>query len=258
LKIIVFVKQVPDSTASISVENGKVSWGDSPLVINPWDEIAVEAALLQREAAGGEVIAISLGAESAKEALKHALAMGCNDAVLVSDPALSNVDSQVIAQVLAKVVSKVGNVDLAIFGKQSIDGEAGIIAAQTARVLSWPIHSLVAAIRKLEPGNVIQVERVIEVGRQVVEAALPAVISVGKEYAEPRYPSFMGMRKASKANIPVWSLNDLGLGVMPSQVKWFDLVAAPQPEVQTEIIRGSSPQEIAEKLVEKILAEKVL
>ena len=258
LKIIVFVKQVPDSTASISIENGRVRWGDAPLIINPWDEIAVEAALLQREEVEGEVIAVSMGPDSAREALKHAMAMGCNEAVLISDEALQDTDSQVVAHVLAAVVRKVGDVDLAIFGKQSIDGEAGVVAAQVARLLKWPMLSLVSAIQKIEPGKAIQVERVVEVGRQVVEASLPAVMSVGKEFAEPRYPSFMGIRKASKANIPTWTLSDLGLEAIPAKVKWLDLTAPPQPEVNTEIISGSSPKEIAEKLVEKILAEKLL
>ena len=89
MKIVVFVKQVPDSAAKVVVENGQVTWGDAPLVINPWDEYAVEAALQQKEAHGGEVIAVSMGKEGETEALKHALAMGCNEAILISDPALA-------------------------------------------------------------------------------------------------------------------------------------------------------------------------
>jgi electron transfer flavoprotein beta subunit len=258
LKIIVFVKQVPDSTAIIRIDNGQVNWGDAPLIINPWDEIAVEAALLQREEIDGEVIAVTMGPESAKEALKHALAMGCNQAILVSDESLRNTDSQVVAHVLAAVIKKIGDVDLAIFGKQSIDGEAGVVAAQVARKLKWPMLSMVSAVKKIDPPTTIQVERVVEVGRQVVETRLPAVMNVGKEFAEPRYPSFMGIRKASKAEIPTWNLADLGLESIPSKVQWLDLTAPPQPEVNTELITGSSPAEIANKLVEKILAEKVL
>ena len=97
MKIVVCVKQVPDSAAKVVVEGGKVTWGDAPLVINPWDEFAVEAALVQKEALDGEVIALSLGPEGAKDALKHALAMGCTDAILISDPALAGSDSQAIS-----------------------------------------------------------------------------------------------------------------------------------------------------------------
>ncbi|MHC1781863.1 MAG: hypothetical protein AB9891_03685 [Anaerolineaceae bacterium] len=258
MKIVVFVKQVPDSTAALTIEDGHISWGDAPLVINPWDEFAVEAALLQKEATDGEVIAVSLGGENAKEALKHALAMGCNDAILISDPALAQADSQVIAHALASAVTKIGDVELTVFGRQSIDGEAGVVSAQTARVLGWPMLSLTAAVRKLEPGKFIQVERALEAGRQTVEATLPAVLSISKEFADPRFPSFMGLRKAAKATITQWGLSDLGLSTEPSLVSWSDLSVPARVEIQTEFIKGSTPQEIAEILVEKILMEKVI
>ena len=92
MKIIVCVKQVPDSAAQVVVEDGNISWGDAPLVINPWDEYAVEAALKQKEAYGGSVTVLSMGKEDEKEAIKHALAMGCSSAILVSDPALAGSD----------------------------------------------------------------------------------------------------------------------------------------------------------------------
>jgi electron transfer flavoprotein beta subunit len=259
LKIVVCVKQVPDSAARVVVEGDKVSWGDAPLLINPWDEYAVEAALLQKEALGGEVIAVSMGGENAKEALKHALAMGCGEALLISDPALTGSDSLGAARVLAAAIRKVGDVQLAVFGKQAIDGDMGVTAAQTARLLGWPVLSLVSAIQAIDPGaGKLRVSRTVEEGRQVVEASLPAVISVGKDFGEPRYPSFMGIRKAARAVIPEWSLADLGIPVPTPLVKWPQLMTPPAREVITEMISGGSPQEIAEKLVEKILAEKVL
>jgi len=259
LKIAVCVKQVPDSAAKVVVEDGQVTWGDAPLVINPWDEYAVETALKQTEAQGGSVTAITMGGESSKEALKHALAMGCSEAIMISDPALSGVDSQATARVLAAALQKVGDVDLAFFGKQAIDGDQGVTAAQTARVLGWPAVTLVSVISDLDPGaGTIRVQRSTEEGRQVVEAKLPAVVSVVKDIGEPRYPSFMGIRKASRATIPVWSLSDLGIPAPTSVVEWPELLNPPVKEVTTELITGDSPQEIAEKLADKILAEKVL
>lgn len=257
MKIVVCIKQVPDSAAKIVVEGGHVSWGDAPLVMNPWDEYAVEAALLQKEAQGGDVIALSMGSESAKEALKTALAMGCSEAYLIYDPALSNADSQATARVLAAAIQKVGGVELAFFGKQAIDGDMGVTAAQTARVLGWPALTLVSVIQSASNGSV-KVERSIEEGRQVVEGKLPAVISVSKDIGEPRYPSFMGIRKASKANIPVWSLADLDVQAPQPDVRWPEIMNPPARQVMTEMITGNSPQEIADKLADKILAEKVL
>lgn len=259
MKLVVCVKQVPDSAAKVVVENGKVAWGDAPLVINPWDEFAVEAALLQKEAQGGDVIAVTIGGESSKEALKHALAMGVSDAILVSDPALAGNDSLGVARALAAAIQKIGDVTAAFFGRQAIDGDMGVTAAQTARALGWPMLSLVSVITALDPaGGLIRVGRATEEGRQVVEAKLPAVVSVGKDIAEPRYPSFMGIRKASRAMIPTWSLADLGIAASASAVHWPEISNPPAREVVTEMVTGDSPQEIAEKLADKILAEKVL
>jgi len=256
LKIIVCIKQVPDSAAKVVVEGGKISWGDAPLVINPWDEYAVEAALQQKEALGGTVTAISIGGESSKEAIKHALAMGADDAILISDPALANLDTQAAAQVLAAAIRKAGGVDMAFFGRQAIDGDSGITPSQTARLLGWPALTLSAVI-KVDGGGV-RVERAIEEGRQIVTAKLPAVFSLVKDFGEPRYPSFMGIRKASRAEIPIWSLADLGVAAPAAVISWPEVMNPPSREVACEVIGGGSPQEIAEKLADKILAEKVL
>ena len=257
MKIVVCVKLVPDSAARVVAENGKANWGDAPLVINPWDEYAVETALLQKEALEGDVTAITMGEENSKDALKHALAMGCSEAILISDPALAQSDSQAVARVLAAAVQKIGEVDLVFFGRQAIDSDTGITAAQTGRVLGWPALTLVGKIDSLD-GSSIQVERSIEEGRQAVSARLPAVVSVVKDIAEPRYPSFMGIRKASRAVIPTWGLADLGIAAPPAAVSWPNLINPPVREVSTEMITGDSPQEIAGKLADKILAEKVL
>jgi electron transfer flavoprotein beta subunit len=256
MKIVVCIKQVPDSTAKVVVENGKVIWGDAPLVMNPWDEYAMEAALQQKEALGGSVTAISIGDEGTREALKRGLAMGADDAILISDPALVNLDTQATAQVLAAVIQKIGAVDMAFLGRQAIDGDAGLVPAQTARWLGWPALTLSSVI-KVEGSNV-RVERSIEEGRQIVTAKLPAVFSLTKDFGEPRYPSFMGIRKASRAEIPTWSLAGLGIAAPVSVIAWPEIMNTPSREVICELITGSSPQEIADTLAEKILAEKVL
>lgn len=258
MKIVVCVKQVPDTAAKVTVENGRVTWGDAPLVINPWDEFAVEAALKQVETHSGSVIALSMGSENAREALKHALAMGAGEAILISDPAIGAADSQATARLLAAAIQKIGDVDLAFFGRQAVDGDQGVTAAQAARVLGWPMLSLASKITLDPSAGAIQVERSMEEGRQVVEGKLPAVISVAKDIGEPRYPSFMGIRKASRASIPVWSVADLGVSVPASVVHWPEVINPPTREVVTEMITGDSPQEIADKLADRLIAEKVL
>jgi electron transfer flavoprotein beta subunit len=256
LKIIACIKQVPDSEAKVKAENGQVTWGDAPLVINPFDEYAVEGALQQKEANGGTVTALCIGPESAKEALKHALAMGADEAVLVSDPALNDIDSVGAARILAAAINKIGGADMVMFGRQTLDNGAGITPPQTARVLGWPMLGWVGQI-KVDAGSVT-VDRVLEEGRQTVKANLPAVLSIVQSIGEPRYPSFMGIRKASKATIPVWSLGDLGASAPAAVVKRIEISNPPAAETVCEIIAGETPEAIAETLADKILAEKVL
>jgi electron transfer flavoprotein beta subunit len=256
LKILVFIKQVPDSEAKIVAQGDRPSWGEAPLVINPFDEYAVEGALQQKEAHNGTVTAICIGGDSAKEALKHALAMGADEAVLISDPALASLDTQGAARVLAAIAQKIGSVDMLVFGRQTLDNGAGLTPAQTARVLGWPMLSLAGSIKV--DGTKVTVERVIEEGRQTVSAGLPVAISVVQSIGEPRYPSFMGIRKAAKAEIPTWTLADLNIPVPPALVVRTALAAPAVREAACEIISGDSPDAIADKLADKILAEKVL
>lgn len=256
MKIIACIKQVPDSEAKVRAENGQVTWGDAPLVINPFDEYAVEGALQQKEAnSGSTVTALCIGPESAREALKHTLAMGADEAILISDPALNELDTVGAARILAAAIQKIG-ADMVVFGRQTLDNGAGITPAQTARVLGWPMLGLAGQI-KVQDGSVT-VERVIEEGRQTVSAKLPVVLSVVQSIGEPRYPSFMGIRKASKANIPVWSLSELGASAPDPVVKRTELMNPPVQETSIEIITGETPAEVAEKLADKILAEKIL
>jgi electron transfer flavoprotein beta subunit len=260
LNIVVCVKQTPDTAATVIVQDGKISWGDSPLVINPWDEFAVEQALRTKEAHGGKVIALSLGPEAAREALKHALAVGCDEARLVSDPALEAADSLVVSSALAGAIRKIGDVDLVFFGRQAVDSDTGVTGVQVARRLGWPALSLVAAVISLDPAaRSITVDRMLDEGRQQLKSPLPAVISVVKEICEPRYPSFMGIRKASKIEIPIWSAADIGLAQVPaSALSWPEVFAPPKVESHCEIITGGSPEAIASQLAARLIEEKVI
>lgn len=259
MNIVVCVKQTPDTAATVAVENGKVTWGDAPLVLNPWDEFAVEQALRTKEAHGGTVTAVSLGPEGAREALKQALAMGCDSAVLLRDAAFDGADTGVVAKALASAVCKMDAVDLVFFGRTSVDSDTGLTPAQTARYLTWPSLTLVAAVLALDPSaKSIEVERMLEEGRQLVRSPLPAVVSVVKEIGEPRYPSFMGIRKASKAEIPIWSAADLGLTVPTAALTWPAIEAPPRVEAHCEIISGDTPEAIANRLADRLVEEKVL
>jgi electron transfer flavoprotein beta subunit len=264
LNIIACIKQTPDSAATLNVSNSHVGWGDAPLVVNPWDEYAVEEALLLRDAHGGKVTVFTMGPEQAIQALRTCLAVGCDETILVSDPALKGSDVSATAYTLAKAIEKAGGADLVLLGKQATDGDTGLTPPQVARYLGVTYLSQVIKIIEIDPAaRTIKVERFMEEGRQVCTARLPAVISVIKGINEPRYPSFMGIRKAAKASIPVWSAADLGLdldkvGQNGSCVSWPNIYPPPVQDKKVEMISGASPEEVAKQLVDKIFAEKVL
>jgi electron transfer flavoprotein beta subunit len=266
MKVVVCTKQTPSTTAVITVDaESNVSWDDpggKPNVVNPWDEYAIEEGIRLKENHGAtDVIALSMGGEESKEALKTSLAMGCTEAILVSDEAMVGSDTLGTARVLAAAVNKIGDVDVVMCGKQAIDGDTGQTAVQVAQKLGWTPLTFVSAIREVADGCIL-VERLLEEGKEIVRAELPVVITVVKEINEPRYPSFMGIRKANRATIPTWTAAELeidgGVGSVASKADWSHIFAIPPREGSVEIIEADSVEEQARILVDKLFEEKVI
>jgi electron transfer flavoprotein beta subunit len=265
LNIVVCTKQVPDSAATLKVdEQSNVSWGDAPLVMNPWDEYAVEEALRLKEKFGGKVTVLSVGPEKAKDALKDAIAMGCDEAILIWDAAFDGSDALAITYLIAQAIKKIGSVDAVLFGRQAIDSDTGLVPAGVARRLGWPVLSFVAKIDAIDPAaKSITIIRALEHGRQTISSQLPVVISVVKEINEPRYKSFMGIRKAGKTPIPVWDAAAIGadtstVGRANAATHWTKTFPLPARTGSVEMIAGDSPQAIASALADKLMAEKVI
>lgn len=259
MHIVTFTRSTPDTAAKVEVgADGAVTWGGAATVVNPWDEYSLEEAILQAGKAGGKSAVIAVGAAMHDDALKHALAMGLDEAYRIDDAALDATDSLSYATAAAAAVNKLGDAKLVIFGKESVDVGSDSHIVQTARKLGWTMLSYVSKILEVDyAAGTIKVERLVEGGKQVVSAALPAVISVMKDINEPRYPSFMGIRKAAKAAIPVWSLADLGVSGLAGKARVVRFKNLPAKNVELEMLTGE-PEEVAAKLVDKLLAEKVL
>lgn len=259
MHVVVFTRSTPDTAAKVEVNSsGVVTWGEAATVVNPWDEYALEEAILQAKNGGGKATVIAVGPELHNEALKHSLAMGLDEAARVWDAALDGADSLGYATAAAGAVKKLGGVDLVIFGKESIDVGTDQHIYQTARKLGWTMLSYVSKILAVDyNARTIKVERLLEQGKQIVSSQLPAVISVMKDINEPRYPSFIGIRKASKAVIPEWSLADIGVSAPAPQIRVAQLMNPPVKNVQVEMLEGT-PEEQAAKLVDRLLEEKVL
>ena len=264
MKVVVCTKQTPSTTAVYSLNGDQVSWEDpsgKAKVVNPWDEYAIEEAIRLKENHGAEeAIALTLGDEDAKDVLKTALATGCTGATLISDDAFANSGGPGVARILAAAIQKTG-ATVALFGKQAIDGDTGMTPVMTARALGWTPLTYVSAIKEIDGGK-ITVERMLERGTQTISAELPVVISVVKEINEPRYPSFMGIRKANRAEIPVWGSADLDIdgeyGDASEKVDWSNIELPPARKTETEFIDGDSAEEIAANLADRLMAEKVI
>lgn len=268
LRIIVCIKQVPDTTeVEIDPQRGTLIREGVPSIINPFDTYAIEEGLLLRERHGGEVTAISMGPPQAEEALKEAIAMGCDGAVLLSDPAFAGADTWATAYTLAWAIRRIGPFDLILCGRQAIDGDTGQVGPGIAQQLGIAQLTYVSKIRETDlQARRVCVERLLEEGREIVEAPLPALLTVLKDINLPRAPTFMGMRRARRARIPLWSACDLTedgaegrfFGLEGSPTRVIKVFNPPQREGQAEMIEAQEVSKAANVLVERLLAEKVI
>lgn len=258
MKVVVLLKQTPDTAELPKVTADEVRAGNvkATMVINPWDEFAAEEAILLADRFQAKTTAITLGGASATDALKHALAMGVQDALLV-EQRTNGGDPWLTATLLAAAVQAQGQVDLVLTGRQSVDDNNGVTFVGVATKLGYRLLTNVVKIVDVADGK-ITAERQVEGGLETVESQLPAVISVSKEINEPRYPSFMGIRKASKANIPAVTAADLAVAVPPAQTSWSNIRKPEVRQTQVHLIDGATVQEKAAKLVDALLAEKVI
>jgi len=258
VKVAVLIKQTPDTAElpKVSVAEAYSGHVQATMVMNPWDEFAAEEAIALSERFDVETVAISLGAERETDALKHALAMGVGTAILVDESVVGDGDEWTTAEALAAAVKAVGEVELVLTGKMSVDGNSGVLYAGVACKLGWDLLVNVTEIVEIADGK-LTAQQVSEHGQETVEVPLPVVISVAKEINEPRYPSFMGIRKASRAKIPLLSSSDLK--VNPSQgTRWENLHKPQQKRGQVTIFDGNSVEEKAAQLADALLAEKVI
>jgi len=250
MKYLVCVKQAPDTAELPKVKAEEAASGELSiqLVVNPWDEHALESAIQSSEDYGGSVSVISVGGEKAIDALRSGLAMGCSEATLIED---TEADAWGVATLLAAAIEQMGDVDMVFTGQLTVDGNSGMVPIALARKLGWPVLTGVAKIVEVTDDSIV-VERVAGDARLTVKAPIPAVLSVIKEIGEPRYPTFIKIRKAARVKIPTLTAADLGL-------------EAPAPVVQMEHFRKPPARDAhvqlfdnASDLVDALLAEKVL
>jgi electron transfer flavoprotein beta subunit len=251
VNIFVFVKRVPDTESKIRINHETNSIVEEGLnfILSPYDEVAVEEGLRLREAKGGKVTVFSVGSEESLVVLKKCLAMGADDAFLLKDKTAETYDGLRVARIIARTLEKkFPDYNLLLFGKQSVGADNSQVSSMVAELLGLP---QVNVVTKLEvEGNKGTAHREIEGALEKVAFSLPAVISAQKGLNEPRYETLRGIMMAKKKEIPIVTLEDLGLKE-EDIASCIEIVKmeSPSPRQAGKVI-NDPPQEAARKLVE--------
>ena len=260
MHVVVCIKQVPDAkNVRIDPETCTLVRQGVESIVNPHDWYAVEAALRFRDEYGGKVTALTMGPPQAEEALRETVALGVDEAVLLSDRAFAGADTWATSLTLARAVEKLGPVDLVICGKQAIDGDTAQVGPGLAAHLDQP-YTTYARRLELQDGGQLRAERVTDFGYEVVQMSLPAVVTVVREIGDPRMPGLKHKMRARKLEVPVLGAADLNLdpeevglqGSFTQVVRIF----SPPPRCDREMINGEV-EEQAEKLIQLLKEAKV-
>ncbi|MBS3734786.1 MAG: electron transfer flavoprotein subunit beta/FixA family protein [Phycisphaerae bacterium] len=225
MRIIVPIKQVPEtSSVRMDEQTGTMVRDGVEAIVNPLDLYAIETALRLRDARGGRVTCLSMGPPAAERALREALSMGCDDAALLSDSAFAGSDTWATSYALAAAVRKLGACDLILCGERATDGDTGQVGPGIAAWLNLPVVTYVGRVERVGEGR-IRVRRLVEAGCEILDAALPCVLTVVKAIAAPRLPTLRGKQRARTADVPRWGPGDpdvdadkLGLSGSPTRV----------------------------------------
>lgn len=253
MRIIVCVKQVPNTNEiKINPETGTLIRDGVPSILNNDDANALEQALQMKDKVPDtQVIALTMGPPQAKEMLQECIAMGADDAILLSDRALGGSDTWATSNALAAGIRKMGGYDLIFTGRQAIDGDTAQVGPQIAEKLGVPQITYVKEF-KLEDGKII-VKRALEDGYEQLRVGLPCVLTAIKELNTPRYMTIPGILKAGKAEIKVWNADHIGVdktvvGLKASPTNVFRSFT-PKPKGKGISVQGDTPKELAANLL---------
>lgn len=258
MNIIVCIKQVPDTTnVRIDPETNTLVRSGVQSIINPFDMYAIEEAIRLKEKFGGMVTIVTMGPPQAEEALREAISLGADEAVLVSDRAFAGSDTWATSYTLSKTIGKIGKFDLVICGKQAIDGDTAQVGPGIAAFMDIPQITFVKKIEDIKD-SLIRAERMTEEGYDIVESPLPCLITVVKEINEPRLPSLKGKMRAKKIEIRKLEAKDLdadpdSLGLKGSPTKVVKIFTPP-PRKGGQILEGEA-KDTSAKLVELLKNE---
>ena len=257
MNIVVCIKQVPDTTnVRINPETNTLIREGVESIINPFDMYAIEEALRIKENIGGKVIILSMGPPQVEEALRTAISLGADEAILLSDRSFAGADTLATSFTLAKGIQKIGDVGLIFMGKQAIDGDTGQVGPGVAEHLKMPHITDIRKIEEISEKEIV-CERLLEEGYVRLKAKLPLILTVVKEINEPRLPSLRGKMAAKKAEITVWNFEDIGvddtrIGLNGSPTQVMKIFTPPKPG-GGKVFEGEAPDTV-KQLIEELEA----
>lgn len=262
MEVIVCMKQVIDPESPIStfkidpVAKRAIPPPGTPPVLNPFDENALEAALRIKDDNKAKITVIAMGRNLSRPVLKKSMAVGADELILLEDDAFEDLDSHSTAYMLASAIKKVGNCDLILCGRQASDTDAGQVGSGIAEILGIPSITIAQKVEVID--KKLMVERLVSDGYEVVEAPLPALVTISNEIGELRSATIKAMIAAKEKTVTVWNAQDIGAD--PSRAKRISLLKlfTPVQEVKCQIVEGSTPEEAAENLVLKLRDAKII
>ena len=266
MHFVVCLKQVPDSSeVRIDPKTNTLMREGVPSIINPYDAHALEEAIRLKEKVGGKVTIISMGPPQAKEALKKAMSFGADRAILLTDRAFAGSDSLATAYVLSRAIQKIMEtepVDLVLAGKEAIDGDTAQTGPGIAARLNFTQLTYVIKVANIDKDS-ITVHRKLETGREIVQAKLPALLTVEKELNEIRYASLPNMMKAAAYEPEIWTSQSLEfdpaqLGLKGSPTSVVRIFAPPARTGGDKIDGTKDPQGAAATVVQKIFEQNII
>ena len=262
MKIVVCVKQVPDTKGGVKFNpDGTLDRGAMLTIMNPDDKAGLEAALRIKDEYGAEVTVLTMGLPKADAVLREALAMGADNAVLVTDRCLGGADTWATSSTIAAAIHEMGDYDLIITGRQAIDGDTAQVGPEIAEHLGLP--QITYALDIIEKDGDIQVKRECDEGYDMISTQLPAVVTVVRLPYEPRYPTIKSKMAAKKKEIPVLTEEDIpaislercGLSGSPTKVK---KTYTPVTEKNGVKLEGMEAEDAAKEVVKLIYDAKIL
>jgi electron transfer flavoprotein beta subunit len=244
MNIFVIMKRTFDTEEKITINNGQIDEGGAEFIINPYDEYAIEEAIVLRENHGGEIIVVTVGDEEADKELRTALAMGADKAVRIDSEDLDELDQFTVATLLATYLQK-QDYDIILGGNVAVDGGSGQVGPSVAQILSIP---QVTTITNLEIADgKATIVRDVEGDEETVEVSLPVLVTAQQGLNEPRYPSLPGIMKAKKKPLETLDLDDLDLEEEDIEPKTATIeVFLPPAKQAGKVLEGDAPSQVKE------------